>query len=1436
MGGGEVHVPTYDAFISYSHANDKPIAAALQSVIQRLGKAWHQRRAARVFRDDTSLSATPHLWPSIERALSGSSHLILLASPEAASSPWIGKEVEYWLEHKSVDTLFIGLTAGELAWDDKEGDFEWSAATPLPKALKGRFASEPKWVDLKTCRDGADPHDAKFIDLGADFAAAIRGVPKEDLMSEELRQERRTRRLAVGVAASLLVLAGAAVWQWSEAEAERTRAEAEALRAEQQSELAQDNEQLAKQQQTLAENRAFDARLRAQAAEARVLQATDPHAALKLSAETAQQNLDSNRGVLPEVHSSLFEVLQVARQIKVIRSNQDVGFGNISSVAVTPDGSLMAVGTADMIFIVDRNGHDAAPPISAPDGYNTLTNQVAWDEKGEILAVASGGLREGVAVNAALRLYGRKGELIKTLIDHHPVPVLSVIFLPAGKVLVAGDAAGNLIRADLNSGETRVIPSGRKGAIHGFGWSDDSLWLALGPQRDTFGDSQSEDSARSSDIGNPPPQIASGNDALPRLDFASDSSSTGLFCVASSAMTYLVATCGADGSVNLWSEHGSSFERSLRGHVGAVYAAAWHPSGNILATGGSDGDIRLWSSKGRLLGPPLRVGRGYGRAVRSLVFIDQGKRLVSGDNDGRVVLWDTSDLEAQAVSQFEYADRVSSLVGRADSLVARGTEELGWKATLVDLQDQRPRVEYGLFPPNAEHTFDFGFDSAANRLAWIDGNTVRVRNIGEQTDTLSYRIKSSHATQVAFGHGERVLAIAGGRKYEQFRTSSDEDKPEATTLTFVDSTTGGVIAVADNPHDQDVIFLAGNPSDTGAAFMSVGRDGTMRLWSAQGQPLGEGTKLGSDGLEIRAMSFSESGRYAALAWANTSLDAESDYQIWDTERNAPLKGPVRIPGKITAMAFSPDAETIALGVSNDNSSLIHLRFLGGELLGELPQSDDWSIEALKFAVDSGTLYGALSSGTIRKWQVGAKPLLALAKSRYEPLERQAEIDALKNAASAALKKYDWNAMVALLEKARALDPADRIVRVLLGNAYRWTKPSQQNKSRAEYDTAIKLNPYYPINYLQRGKLGLATGDFAGAANDFAEGNRYIGNILRGPVPTGGSLRLNYGVHVLGFILQAMSGLEFNELRGRALLALGEWREADAEFTSAIEGTPKLRAAQAYAVEVFKDQPEYAESYRKSLENPIVDTRPEIREQRARARIELKNYDGAIADLQAAIDLLDNPNQPYGSDAYGGKMDDPALRARTQGGLHGRLAVIHEIRKEAEAVQAERMAAIASLDKAHELAPNNSWILVERGRARIDAGVDKELALADYFSAVTLDPKNPTFHDFVVQILLWLGEYGRAHDSSTTALMSIAQPTASLKARQAIAAWKLGKREEARDEWLSLKAAYSDLPAELAHSSVTLWPVETNALRDLEAFVEGSDQTLQRSLGPAVINR
>ena len=221
----------YDAFISYSHAKDKPIAAALQAAMQKLGKPWYRRRALRVFRDDASLSATPHLWPTIEQALAESRFLIVLASPEAAASPWVTKEVEYWLQYKNAETLLIAVTDGRPVWDNAARDFDWSAATPLPPVLAGRLAHEPKWVDLSAYRGGANPRDAKFIELAADFAAAIHGIPKDDLLSQEVRQQRRSLTLAWSAAATLVLVTGVAAWQWNAAVKSERVAVAETARA-----------------------------------------------------------------------------------------------------------------------------------------------------------------------------------------------------------------------------------------------------------------------------------------------------------------------------------------------------------------------------------------------------------------------------------------------------------------------------------------------------------------------------------------------------------------------------------------------------------------------------------------------------------------------------------------------------------------------------------------------------------------------------------------------------------------------------------------------------------------------------------------------------------------------------------------------------------------------------------------------------------------------------------------------------------------------------------------------------------------------------------------------------------------------------------------------------------------------------------------------------
>ena len=200
---------SYDAFVSYSHAADNRLAPALQAGLQSLAKPWYRRRALRVFRDKTSLSASPELWPAIEQALGQARYFVLLASPEAAGSPWVDREVRWWRVHRGRDTVLIVLTDGQLVWDGSIGDFDTDQTNTIPPGLRGWFTAEPLWVDLRWARDEqhVSLRNPGFRDALADLAAPLRGLPKDELVGEDIRQHRRVRRLARGAVTLLTLLA-----------------------------------------------------------------------------------------------------------------------------------------------------------------------------------------------------------------------------------------------------------------------------------------------------------------------------------------------------------------------------------------------------------------------------------------------------------------------------------------------------------------------------------------------------------------------------------------------------------------------------------------------------------------------------------------------------------------------------------------------------------------------------------------------------------------------------------------------------------------------------------------------------------------------------------------------------------------------------------------------------------------------------------------------------------------------------------------------------------------------------------------------------------------------------------------------------------------------------------------------------------------------------
>jgi len=133
---------------------------------------------------------------------------VLIASPAAAASPWVNREVRWWLDDGRSDQLIVAATTPGTAWDEDAAD--WADDALIPPALRGALAAEPKFVDLI---EVAKTHGrALSVQKVAEIAAPIRGMESiSDLIGDHLREQRRTRRLVTAAVSLLVLLTAAAV-------------------------------------------------------------------------------------------------------------------------------------------------------------------------------------------------------------------------------------------------------------------------------------------------------------------------------------------------------------------------------------------------------------------------------------------------------------------------------------------------------------------------------------------------------------------------------------------------------------------------------------------------------------------------------------------------------------------------------------------------------------------------------------------------------------------------------------------------------------------------------------------------------------------------------------------------------------------------------------------------------------------------------------------------------------------------------------------------------------------------------------------------------------------------------------------------------------------------------------------------------------------------
>jgi len=952
-------VALYDAFVSYSHAKDKPVATALQSVVQKLGKPWYRRRALRVFRDDTSLAATPHLWPTIEQALGQSRFLILFASREAAASPWVNKEVAFWLERKPANTLLIAVTSGALAWDGAANDFVWNDATPLPPVLKGRFPVEPKWVDLTGYRAGANPRDSKFLELAADFAAAIRGIPKEDLLSQELRQQRRALTLAWSAAASLLVLTGLAAWLWSSAVEQKRLAQSNERQAVEQRDraLLVQSQFLAdlSNQHTAAGDAVTGALLALEAlpdAAQGIARPYAPEAEVALNSAARQIrerfvlaqdlrccpnppsyrrslvrasfNRDSSRAVTIS-YDGMVQVWDVGTGRSVTRIELPPDF--VMASAMTADGRLIAVAQEEpkTITILDGVTGRSVAQIPANPRSRQAARALAFSPDSRFLA--SGDFAGAYVWNS------QSGELVAAT-KADKVEVGALEFSPDGRRLLTTSYFDKVARVwDAATGDLILTLSGHADGLNMATFNADGSSIVSASNDNTARIWNAETGELVT--------VLRGHEAI---GTNGEGGKIGMHSARFSPDGRRVVTTSFDRTARIWDARTGvpllviKLPMQQDNWTGE---ASFDPAGNSIVTASQDGIVRTWDATSGTLENAFKVRSA---SINQPTFDRQGKMLLAAARDGTAYIWNVGDnpaigilnghdkwLEAVAFSP----DGRRLVTASADATAKIWNVET--RALVATLSGHRDSVLYAEFSPDGSLVATTSRDKTVR--IW-DAGTGRQVSVVDQTEDA--------ADKALFGpDGSRVFTVSP-KKVEWRDVRSGE-------LVKILTATDGIIRDAALSGDGQRMVVVRD--DNSAVVIDVASGATKLELRGEG----EGGQVESVRLGMQAAAFDPDGRRIATV-------SGSDWTcIWDAETGALL---AKLPGKYSpSVSFSPDGRRIMTADGGDVSpSAVIIDGATGQNVNVL-KGHEKRVTAAAYSGGGLSVATASFDGTARIWSI-----------------------------------------------------------------------------------------------------------------------------------------------------------------------------------------------------------------------------------------------------------------------------------------------------------------------------------------------------------------------------------------------------------------------------------------------------------------------------------
>lgn len=563
-------------------------------------------------------------------------------------------------------------------------------------------------------------------------------------------------------------------------------------------------------------------------------------------------------------------------------------FGNVLSVTFSPQGNLLATGTASgEIWIYDALSRT---PLITYRGHTDAVWSVVFNQDSTLLASCSD--------DGSIRLWeSNTGRNLKTF-HNQKGRVRSLAFNFNGSVLASG-SENNLIQLwDVQSATCLKILEGHTDRV----WS-----VAFSPDGKLLGSGSTDRSVRLWDV--------QSGQLLTTLQGHSE----WVRAIAFSPAGDSIASAGDDKCINLWDVRTGEHLQRLQGHSGRIWTIAFDANGQRLVSGSEDQSLRVWDLASRQCSVSMQ---GHSNGVRSVSFSPDGQTIMSGGDDQTTRFWDAATGYCLR-TLYGHTNRIWSAIFSPDG------------GTLVSCYEDRTIRLWDLSTNTCCRTLQRHTHGVRAIAPGPDGQILA--SGGEDQLVRLWDMNSGRCFKTLEGHTGWIRTVAFSRDGRLLASAGEDltirlwEASSGKCLFILNSHTSWIRSLAFHP-DSTILASASDSEiirlwDTGTGncthvlkghtgrvrsvcfhptrplLASGSEDGTLRLWDiVTGACL---TTFLHHQNWVRCVTFSPDGAFLA------SSSDDQDICLWDVDSGLHRQSLRGHKERVRWVSFHPDGQRIA---------------------------------------------------------------------------------------------------------------------------------------------------------------------------------------------------------------------------------------------------------------------------------------------------------------------------------------------------------------------------------------------------------------------------------------------------------------------------------------------------------------------------------------------